>query len=169
MCAAGGGTPSVTRAGMTVGTATRYVAVIGSDRPSTHSTMPAMMSVTTRFPAPSVRIRLEIFRPSPVWSRIPTAMPATAVVAATDSTWRVPAESAATSFRGVSDVSLRRYGTTIARRIDQKIAVIVLNPRRRNAMIAKREVYWYQYRFVSHQNPGASSTIGWAFRRRASI
>jgi len=89
-------------------------------------------------------MRLEIFRPRPVCRRMPTAMPATAVVAAIDRTCRVPADSAATSFRGVSEVSLRMYGTTIARRIDQKIAVIVLNPRSRNAMIAKSDVYWYQ-------------------------
>ena len=96
-------------------------------------------------------------------------MPATAVVAAIERTCRVPADSAAISFRGVSEVSLRMYGTTIARRIDQKIAVIVLNPSSRNAMIANSDVYWYQYRFVSHQNPGASRTIGCAFKRRASI
>src|SRR5947199_9025180 len=105
-------------------------------------------------------MRFDICSPRPDCSRIPTGLPATAVVAATESTWRVPDDSAATSLRRLSAVSRRICETPIASRIDQKIAVMVEKPNTRNAMIAKSEVYWYQYRLVSDQNPGASRTIG---------
>ncbi len=71
-------------------------------------------------------------------------IPATAVVAATPSTCRVPAANASMSRRSESAVSRRMYETRIATRIDQKTAVIVVNPRKRNTMIANRLVYWYQ-------------------------
>src|SRR5581483_5555547 len=144
MCAAGGGTPSCVSAGITVGTATRYVAVIGSERPRTQSTTAETTSVSTRLPSPSCRMRLETFRPSPVCSRIPTMMPATAVVAATPSTCFVPDASASTSLGSESAVSLLTYETRTASTIDQKTAVIVVKPMTRNTMIAKRLVYWYQ-------------------------
>src|SRR5881296_3062130 len=143
MCAAGGATPSVINAGTTVGTATRYVAVIGNDRPRTQSTRAETTRVATRLPKPSERMRLEILRPSPVCSRIPTAMPATAVVAPTGSTCFVPAASAFTSFVGLSDVSRLMYETRIATTIDQNTAVIVEKPATRKTMIAKSDVYWY--------------------------
>src|SRR5437773_4629048 len=146
MCAAGAGTARCTRAGITVGTATRYVAVIGSDRPSTHNTAADTTRVSTRFPWPSSRMRLETLRPSPVCRRTPTMIPATAVVAATPSTCFVPEANAATILRNDSAVSRRMYDTAIAVTIDQNTAVIVVNPTSRNAMIAKRLVYWYQYR-----------------------
>ena len=60
------------------------------------------------------------------------------------------------------------YETAIATMIDQKTAVIVEKPAMRKAMIAKSDVYWYQYRAVSAQNPGASSAISRAPSRRAS-
>ena len=83
-------------------------------------------------------------RPSPVCRRIPTAIPATAVVAPTGRTCFVPAASAATSLDGESEVSRRMYETRMATRMDQKIAVIVENPATRKMMIAKSDVYWYQ-------------------------
>ena len=75
---------------------------------------------------------------------MPTAIPATAVVAPTGKTCFVPAASAFTSFVGVSEVSRRTYETTIATMIDQNTAVIVENPAMRKAMIANSDVYWYQ-------------------------
>src|SRR5207249_9817694 len=62
------------------------------------------------------------------WSRMPTAIPATAVVAPTGRTCFVPAASAFTSFVGESEVSRRMYETRIATMIDQKTAVIVEKP-----------------------------------------
>src|SRR6266550_4460416 len=144
MCAAGGATPSVINAGTTVGTATRYVAVIGSDRPSTQRTIAETTSVRTRLPSPRSRMRREIFKPRPVWSRMPTAIPATAVVAPTGRTCFVPAASALTSLLGDNDVSRRMYETSIATMIDQKTAVIVEKPATRKTMIANSDVYWYQ-------------------------
>src|SRR6267143_4957055 len=144
MCAAGGATPRVISAGTTVGTATRYVAVIGNERPSTQSTRAETMSVATRFPKPRARMRLEILSPRPVWRRIPTAMPATAVVAPMGRTCFVPAAIAFTSLVGLSEVSRLMYETRIATTIDQNTAVIVENPAMRKTMIAKSDVYWYQ-------------------------
>ena len=100
---------------------------------------------------------------------MPTAIPATAVVAPTGRTCFVPAASAFTSLLGESDVSRRMYETSIATMIDQKTAVIVEKPATRKTMIANSDVYWYQYRFVSSQKPGASSAMARAPSRRASI
>src|SRR5436309_7481639 len=117
---------------------------MGNERPSTQRTIPDTTSVATRFPKPSARMRLEILRPRPVWRRIPTAIPATAVVAPTGRTCFVPAASALTSLLGDNDVSRRMYETSIATMIDQKTAVIVEKPATRKTMIANSDVYWYQ-------------------------
>src|SRR5437867_3074309 len=143
MCAAGGATPSVINAGTTVGTATRYVAVMGSDRPSTQRTIAETTSVRTRLPSPRSRMRREIFRPRPVWSRMPTAIPATAVVAPTGRTCFVPAASAFTSLVGASEVSRRTDETRLARMIAQYTAVLLEQPATRKTIIANSDVYWY--------------------------
>src|SRR6185503_18872654 len=118
MCAAAGATPTVVSAGTTITAEMMYDAVTGTARPR-------MENATVRVSDPPAipTISPAAFSPRPVSVTTPTMMPATAVVAMTDSTSSPPADSDSETRLGVSHHSrdIRKL-VRIAASVDQKTA-----------------------------------------------
>src|SRR5512135_811437 len=89
--------------------------------------------------------------PKPVKVTTPTMIPAEAQVAATERTPIEPARRAETSLLGKRAFSGWMKLTAKAITVDQKTAMMGVNPTTMIATMAMREVKWYPYRRVSSQ------------------
>src|SRR5262245_11216602 len=123
MCAAAGATPTVVSAGTTITAEMMYDAVTGTARPRIQTASAENTTVSTSDPPAMPTMRPAAFKPSPGSVTTPTMMPATAVVATTDSTSLPPAISESDTRRGVSHHSrdIAKLTTTAAS-VDQNTA-----------------------------------------------
>src|SRR4030095_14655588 len=102
ICAAAGATPTDVNAGATITAEMMYDAVTGTARPRIQTATADSSTVPGSDPAARSTITPAAFRQTPVRVTTPTMMPATAVVARTDSTSLPPAASASSPRRGVN-------------------------------------------------------------------